>query len=97
MASVVKQGLALALIMLIVITSSFENISVVDARSPYIRARHLATDCNSPKQGDVAGCGGGGGSGGSSRPGGPSGPAPGSSRCRKGCCGTNKMGKCICC
>ncbi|KAK1416410.1 hypothetical protein QVD17_32201 [Tagetes erecta] len=94
MASILKrQGLALTLITLIVISSSFRTISVAEARSPYNRVRQLATDCNSPKQGDVAGCG----RGGSSKPGKPSGPAPGSSRCRKGCCGKNKFGECICC
>ncbi|KAF5771567.1 hypothetical protein HanXRQr2_Chr13g0566461 [Helianthus annuus] len=98
MASILKERrLATALIILIVAIATFHTISMVDARTPYNHARQLATDCNSPKQGEVAGCGGGGGSNGSSRPGRPSGPAPGSSRCRKGCCGKNKLGQCICC
>ncbi|KAK9063881.1 hypothetical protein SSX86_017753 [Deinandra increscens subsp. villosa] len=101
MASIIKGGrLALALIVLIAISSTFRTISVAEARSPYNRVRQLATDCNSAKQGDIAGCGGGGGGGGggSSRPGRPSGSTPGSSRCRKGCCKKNKFGECsVCC
>ncbi|KAI3735943.1 hypothetical protein L6452_15470 [Arctium lappa] len=93
MASISKQGLALALIIVIVITSSSHTVTTADARSPYNRVRKLATDCNSPKQGEIAGCGGGGGS---SKPR-PSGPTPGASRCKKGCCGKNKLGDCICC
>ncbi|PWA75451.1 hypothetical protein CTI12_AA243710 [Artemisia annua] len=95
MASILKGcAVALALIFLIVVSSSFEAVTMAEARIPYKQARQLATDCNSPRQGEIAGCGGGKGSGGSSR---PSGPTPGSSRCRKGCCSTNKLGECVCC
>ncbi|KAI3778561.1 hypothetical protein L2E82_07939 [Cichorium intybus] len=97
MASILKGGgLVFALIILIVISSSSHTIAAT--RSPYNRVRVLATDCNSPKQGDMAGCGGG--SGGSPKPK-PKpkscGSAPGSSRCKKGCCGQNKFGDVICC
>ena len=59
------------------------------------------TDCDDdPIQSDIPGCGGGGGSGGSA----PTkqkptkcGSAPGSSRCKNGCCGRNKNGSVICC
>ncbi|KAD2804539.1 hypothetical protein E3N88_37916 [Mikania micrantha] len=95
MVSILRRGgLALALIILVVISSSFRTISVADARSPYNRVRQLA-DCNSPIQGEVAGCGGGGGTGGSPRP--RPRPRSSSSRCKKGCCGKNKLGECICC
>ncbi|KVH87432.1 uncharacterized protein LOC112503632 [Cynara cardunculus var. scolymus] len=100
MASISKPGLALALIVIIVVSSSSYTVTTVDARSPYNRVRKLATDCDSPIQGEIPGCGGGGGSGGSSRPRPrprPSGPTPGASRCRKGCCGRNKLGDCVCC
>ncbi|CAH1431067.1 unnamed protein product [Lactuca virosa] len=95
MTSIIKGGgLFLVLIILIFISSSSHTIAT--ARSPYNRARQLATDCNSPKQGDIVGCGGG--SGGSAKPKRkPCGSAPGSSRCKKGCCGKTKFGDTICC
>ncbi|KAJ9550484.1 hypothetical protein OSB04_014529 [Centaurea solstitialis] len=99
MASITKVGLALVLMIVIVVSSSPHTIVAADGRTPSNRARKLATDCNSPIQRDIPGCGGEGGSGGgSSRPS-PSGPIPGASRCRNGCCGRNKNkhGECICC
>ncbi|KAM0019657.1 hypothetical protein Hdeb2414_s0025g00658351 [Helianthus debilis subsp. tardiflorus] len=58
MASILNRGgLALALITLIIVGSSFRTISVADARRPYNRVRILASDCNSPRQGKVAGYG----------------------------------------
>ncbi|KAJ9550481.1 hypothetical protein OSB04_014526 [Centaurea solstitialis] len=96
MASISKPSLALALMIIIVLSSSSHTITTADARSPYNHVRILATNCDPIRQVETPGCGGGGGSGngGSSR---PSGPAPGASRCRKGCCGKNKLGDCICC
>ncbi|KAL4575511.1 hypothetical protein LXL04_022357 [Taraxacum kok-saghyz] len=89
-------GFLLVLIILILTSSSSQTIAA--ARPPYNRARQLATNCNSPKQGDVVGCGGG--NGGSTKPK-PKpqkcGSAPGSSRCKKGCCGKSKFGEVICC
>ncbi|KAJ0866184.1 hypothetical protein HanRHA438_Chr12g0548811 [Helianthus annuus] len=58
MASILNRGgLALALITLIIVGSSFRTISVADARRPYNHVRILASDCNSPRQGEVAGYG----------------------------------------
>ncbi|PWA98046.1 hypothetical protein CTI12_AA023840 [Artemisia annua] len=95
MASILNRGgLAFALIVLIVVSSSIKTTTVADARNPHSLARQLARDCDHPGQSDIPGCPG---SGGSSRSGRPSGPAPGSSKCPKGCCGNNKWGDCICC
>ncbi|KAJ9550418.1 hypothetical protein OSB04_014463 [Centaurea solstitialis] len=96
MASISKVGLVLVLMIIIVVSSSLHTVVTADARSPHNRVRKLATNCNSPRQGEIAGCGTGGGSGGSSRPR-TSGRTPGASRCKKGCCGQNKLGECICC
>nr|GEX22204.1 hypothetical protein [Tanacetum cinerariifolium] len=72
MASILKRGgIALLLIFLIVVSPSFETLKVAEARRPFNRVRQLATNCNSPRQGEIAGCGVGKGSGGSSRPSGP--------------------------
>ncbi|PWA48058.1 hypothetical protein CTI12_AA492670 [Artemisia annua] len=72
MASILKRGgLALFLILLIVVSSSFETLKVAEARRPFNRVRQLATNCDSPRQGEIAGCGGGKGRDGSSRPSGP--------------------------
>ncbi|KAI7732876.1 hypothetical protein M8C21_015354, partial [Ambrosia artemisiifolia] len=80
MTVILKRGLALALIVLIVASSTFDNISVANARIPYKHVRQLAVDCeHDPRGYAIPGCGGG--SGGSSRPGRPSGPAPGSKPC----------------
>ncbi|KAI7737131.1 hypothetical protein M8C21_026799 [Ambrosia artemisiifolia] len=59
MASILNtRGLALALIALIIVGSSFPTI---DARRPYNRVRQLATNYNSPRHGQIAaGCSGGG-------------------------------------
>ncbi|KAI7732873.1 hypothetical protein M8C21_015351 [Ambrosia artemisiifolia] len=102
MASILKGGgLALSLIILIVASSTFDTISLADART---HARQLANRCQDPGQSDLRGCGGGGGgkgkggSGGQSpRPGISHGPSPGSSHCKKGCCGMSKKQLCECC
>ncbi|KAI3778564.1 hypothetical protein L2E82_07942 [Cichorium intybus] len=100
MASILKGGrLALiTLIILIVISSSSHTITTATARTPYSHVRQLARNCNGPIQGDGPGCGSGGGSGGSAsvKPK-PCRSAPGSSLCKKGCCGFTKMGKAKCC
>ncbi|KAL4592342.1 hypothetical protein LXL04_005333 [Taraxacum kok-saghyz] len=88
MASIIRLGgrLFLALFILIIITTA-------NARNPYNHVRQLATDCNSPIQSDIPGCGGGGGG---SKPE-PCGSARGLGRCKNGCCGVNTMGYAICC
>ncbi|KAI3778562.1 hypothetical protein L2E82_07940 [Cichorium intybus] len=100
MSSILKGGrLALiTLIILIVISLSSHTITTATARTPYTHARQLATNCDVPIQGDIPGCGSGGGSGGSApvKPR-PCRSAPGSSLCKKGCCGFTKMGNAICC
>ncbi|KAL4575513.1 hypothetical protein LXL04_022359 [Taraxacum kok-saghyz] len=95
MASSLKGGrLAMVLIILIVITLSSHTSTTAAARAPYNHVRRLDCDYD-PIQSDGPGCGGGGGSGGSA----PTkqkrtkcGSVPGSSRCKKGCCGRNKNG-----
>ncbi|KAF5771570.1 hypothetical protein HanRHA438_Chr13g0578241 [Helianthus annuus] len=97
MASILKGRLALALIMLIVASSTLDTISLADARTSYKGARQLANNCeDGPGQSDLPGCGGGGGDHGSRRPG-PGVSTPGSSLCKKGCCGRNIKGGCKCC
>ncbi|KAI3778563.1 hypothetical protein L2E82_07941 [Cichorium intybus] len=99
MASILKGiRFALALIILIVISSSSHTTTTVAARTPYNHVRQLAVNCNVPIARDIPGCGSGGGSGGSvpTRPK-RCGSLPGSSLCKKGCCGVTKMGNAICC
>ncbi|KAF5771572.1 hypothetical protein HanXRQr2_Chr13g0566511 [Helianthus annuus] len=99
MASILKGRLALALIMLIVASSTLDTISLADARTSYKRARQLTNNCeDGPGQSDYPGCVGGGEDDGSQRPGpGIPSPLPGSSLCKKGCCGTTIKGRCKCC
>ncbi|KAK1416412.1 hypothetical protein QVD17_32203 [Tagetes erecta] len=97
MASILRGGLAFALILLIIVSTTFQTISVAEARHNHVRK--LASDC--PIQQDGGGCGGGGGSKSKSKskskPKPPGGPAPGSSSCKNSCCKRDKMGQCVCC
>ncbi|KAJ0433992.1 hypothetical protein HanIR_Chr17g0876331 [Helianthus annuus] len=98
MASTLKQGgLALAIIVIIVAASTFDNTSAAEATISYSHARQLATDCNSDsvEQTEIEGCGSSGG-GGSDECDGCGSPA-GSSLCKNGCCRRNKLQDCICC
>ncbi|CAI9259447.1 unnamed protein product [Lactuca saligna] len=101
MAIILKGGrLTLALIILIVISSSFHIITTTaTARTPYNHVRQLATNCDyDPIQQNDGPDGCGSGSGGSPKPKPiPCGSMPGRSLCKKGCCGKTKMGRAECC
>ncbi|KVI05228.1 hypothetical protein Ccrd_016441 [Cynara cardunculus var. scolymus] len=98
MASILKEGLVLALIIFMVVSSYPDTIALANAQSAHNRARQLDTNCDGAQQSQMPWCGGGtnGGSGnGGNRRGG--GGGSGSSSCRFGCCGYYKWGTCKCC